>query len=100
MNHLPGQHTNLGRVLRAMANAGPMTAGHIRRKAGLHPDTAVTARIRDLRKMGCVVPSVSQPHPTDEHKRVWYYQITYMPRVLRDELRRERERMASMGRVA
>jgi len=29
----PGQHTKLGKVLRAMYQAGPMTAGEIRKEA-------------------------------------------------------------------
>lgn len=100
MNHLPGQHTNLGRVLRAMYRAGSLTAGGVRREAQLHPDTAVTARIRDLRKIGCDVFTYSLPHPTDEHKRVWFYRLQRTPRWVRDGLRRERERLASMGRAA
>jgi hypothetical protein len=38
-----------------MHGAGPMTAGAIRRKANMHPDTEITARIRDIRKLGCIV---------------------------------------------
>ena len=45
---LPMKDSNLGRVLRAMHNAGPMPAGAIRQQAGLAPDTAVTARIREI----------------------------------------------------
>lgn len=99
MNHLPGQHTNLGRVLRAMHNAGPMTAGHIRRKAGLHPDTAVTARIRELRNINCIIPPAERIKQLDDSV-IYKYHLVDMPDWMKTELRRERERMASMGRVA
>ena len=46
---LPGKHSNTGRVLRAMYNAGPISAGAIRRKANFSTDTEITARIRELR---------------------------------------------------
>ena len=95
--NLPMQTTNLGKVLRAMHNAGPMSAGHIRRKAGLHPDTAVTARIRDLRKMGLDVPAYPTPHETDPHKRVWHYKIERMPRWVDDALRAEKRRMMGVA---
>jgi glycerophosphoryl diester phosphodiesterase len=42
-----------------MHGAGPMTAGAIRRKANMHPDTEITARIRDIRKLGCIVDCYS-----------------------------------------
>jgi glycerophosphoryl diester phosphodiesterase len=57
--NLPSSIKNLGRVLRAMHGAGPMTAGAIRRKANMHPDTEITARIRDIRKLGCIVDCYS-----------------------------------------
>lgn len=100
MNHLPAKDTNLGRVLRTMEGTGWLTSGEVRKNAGLHPDTAVTARIRDLRKMGCVVPSASLPHPTKKYKRVWLYRLHWAPRWVRDGLRAEREKMASMERAA
>jgi len=89
--------TNLGRVLRVMHNAGPMSAGHIRRKAGLAPDTAVTARIRDLRKMGIDVPAYPTPHETDPHKQVWHYKIERMPQWVEDALKDEQERMRGVA---
>ena len=48
---LPGKHSNTGRVLRAMYNAGPISAGAIRRKANFSTDTEITARIRELRDL-------------------------------------------------
>ena len=58
---LPSKHSNTGRVLRAMYCSGPMPAGNIRRKAQFSTDTEITARIRDIRKLGwplktCVAP--------------------------------------------
>ncbi len=94
---LPARDTNLGRVLRAMNSAGPLTAGEVRKRAGLAPDTAITARIRDLRKLGCVVLSYCEPHPTDPHKRLWRYKIVAMPKWMRRELGREARQM---GRAA
>jgi hypothetical protein len=44
-----------------MHGAGPMTAGAIRRKANMHPDTEITARIRDIRKLGCIVACYNIP---------------------------------------
>lgn len=98
--NLPAKHTNTGRVLRAMIGAGPLTAGEIRKRAKLHPDTAVTARIRDLRKIGIDVPCMSEPHPTDEHKRVFRYQIARLPRKIREELNRESSRAWMSGEAA
>ena len=49
--NLPSKHSNTGRVLRAMYNAGPMSAGTIRRKANFSTDTEITARIRELRDL-------------------------------------------------
>ena len=97
--NLPGKHTNLGRVLRAMQGGQHMTAGQVRRAAGLHPDTAVTARIRDLRKLGCEVYTYSFKHPSTEEKRVWKYWLRKMPAWMRRELRREASR-GWMGEVA
>jgi len=47
--NLPSKHSNTGRVLRAMYNAGPMSAGAIRRKANFSTDTEIPSRIRELR---------------------------------------------------
>ena len=87
---LPAPDTNLGRVLRAMAYAGPMTSGGVRVKARLLPDTEVTARIRDLRKMGCVVSCYSVP--TGRRKQLWFYRMDYMPDAVRDALANEVKR--------
>lgn len=87
---IPTPDTKLGSVLRAMAFSGPMTAGAIRRKARLAPDTAVTARIRDLRKMGCVVSCYSVPQ--GDGKQLWVYRMDYMPRSVREALVMEMKR--------
>lgn len=87
---IPAPDTNLGRVLRAMAYAGPMTAGGIRIKAKLTADTAVTARIRDLRKMGCVVSCYNVPQ--GDGKQLWFYRMDYMPRYVREALAEEARR--------
>jgi len=91
MSRLPLKDSNLGKVLRAMHNAAPMSAGHIRRKAGLDPDTAVTARIRDLRKMGIDVSCHSRRELNGKH--VWYYRIERMPGWIEDALKAEKQRM-------
>jgi len=90
MSFLPGIDTNLGRTLRTMHGAGPMTAGAIRRKAGFHADTEITARIRDIRKLGCSVACYNVPQ--GDGKQVWLYRIDYMPRVIRDALNEEMSR--------
>jgi len=87
---LPAKETNLGRVLRAMHGAGPMTSGGIRKKANLAPDTAVTARVRDLRNLGCTVACYNIPQ--GDGKQLWLYRIDYMPRVIRDALYEEMSR--------
>jgi len=87
---LPASTTNLGRALRAMHGAGPMTAGAIRRKANMHPDTEITARIRDIRKLGCLADCYSVPQ--GDGKQLWLYRIDYMPRVIRDALYEEMSR--------
>jgi len=95
MSRLPLKDSNLGKVLRAMHNAAPMSAGHIRRKAGLDPDTAVTARIRDLRKMGIDVDCQGRRELNE--KTVWYYQIERMPQWVEDALKDEQERMRGVA---
>jgi hypothetical protein len=85
--NLPSKYSNTGRTLRAMHGAGPMTAGAIRRKAGFHPDTEITARIRDIRKLGCSVACYNVPQ--GDGKQLWLYRIDYMPRVIRDALNEE-----------
>jgi len=90
MSILPAPDTKLGSVLRAMAFAGPMTAGGIRTKAKLAPDTAVTARIRDLRKMGCVVSCYNVPQ--GDGKQLWYYRMDHMPSFVVDALTKEAKR--------
>jgi len=85
--NLPSQNSNTGRTLRAMHGAGPMTAGAIRRKANMHPDTEITARIRDIRKLGCTVACYNVPQ--GDGKQLWLYRIDYMPRVIRDALNEE-----------
>ena len=87
---LPGKHSNTGRVLRAMYCSGPMTAGNIRRKAQFITDTEITARIRDIRKLGCSVACYNIPQ--DDGKQLWLYRIYYMPRVIRDALNEEMSR--------
>ena len=84
---LPASTTNLGRALRAMHGAGPMTAGAIRRKANFSTDTEITARIRDIRKLGCLADCYSVPQ--GDGKQLWLYRIDYMPRVIRDALYEE-----------
>ena len=94
---LPGKHTNTGRVLRAMYGKGWLTAGEIRKAARMHPDTAVTARIRDLRH----IPGVDLP-PAEVRKnaaggRSYYYHIARLSPRVRAELKwwREVERRAA-----
>ena len=87
---LPASTTNLGRALRAMHGAGPMTAGAIRRKANFSTDTEITARIRDIRKLGCLADCHSVPQ--GDGKQLWLYRIDYMPRVIRDALNEELSR--------
>ena len=85
--NLPSKHSNTGRVLRAMYNAGPMSAGAIRRKANFSTDTEIPSRIRDIRKLGCIVDCYSVPR--GDGKQLWLYRIDYMPRVIRDALNEE-----------
>ena len=88
--NLPSQNSNTGRTLRAMHGAGPMTAGAIRRKANFSTDTEITARIRDIRKLGCLADCYSVPQGDGE--QLWLYRIDYMPRVIRDALYEEMSR--------
>ena len=88
--NLPSKHSNTGRVLRAMYNAGPISAGAIRRKANFSTDTEITARIRDIRKLGCIVDCYIVPQ--GDGKQLWLYRIDYMPRVIRDALNAEMSR--------
>jgi len=85
--NLPSKHSNTGRVLRAMHGAGPMTAEAIRRKANFSTDTEITARIRDIRKLGCSVACYNVPQ--GDGKQIWLYRIDYMPRLIREALHKE-----------
>jgi hypothetical protein len=67
-----------------------MSAGTIRRKANFSTDTEITARIRDIRKLGCIVACYSVPQ--GDGKQLWLYRIDYMPRVIRDALYEEMSR--------
>lgn len=94
---LPSRHTKLGKVLRVMVGGGTMSAGQVRRRAKLAPDTAVTARIRDLRKMGLVVNchGIRQL----DGKTVYFYRAVYVPKWVRQELQNEQVR-AQLSAVA
>ena len=85
----PGQNTKLGKVLRAMNKAGPMTAGEIRRKAGLASDTAVTARIRELRNdYHCDIPP-AKPIKQLDGSTIYKYELKRVPVWIRLELDKE-----------
>ena len=89
---LPSRHGKLGRVLRAMIDSGPMTAGHIRIKAGLPADTAVTARIRELRdSYDCDIPLAYRFRQLDG-STIYLYHLRSVPVWMRAELRKERDR--------
>ncbi|MBY5961918.1 hypothetical protein [Marinobacter nauticus] len=86
----PAQNTKLGKVLRAMHKAGPMTAGEIRRKAGLASDTAVTARIRELRNdYHCDIPP-AKPIKQLDGSTLYKYEMKRVPVWIRKELNKER----------
>ena len=85
----PAQNTKLGKVLRAMNKAGPMTAGEIRRKAGLASDTAVTARIRELRNdYHCDIPP-AKPIKQLDGSTIYKYELKRVPAWIRLELDKE-----------
>jgi hypothetical protein len=87
---VPSKETKLGKVLRAMHKAGPMTAGEIRRKAGLASDTAVTARIRELRNdYHCEIPP-AKPIKQLDGSTIYKYELKRVPVWIRVELNRER----------
>ena len=89
---LPSRHGKLGRVLRAMIDAAPMTAGSTRIKAGLPADTAVTARIRELRdSYDCDIPPAMRLKRVDG-STIYLYSLREVPRWMRAELRKERDR--------
>lgn len=95
----PAQNTKLGKVLRAMNKVGPMTAGEIRRKAGLASDTAVTARIRELRNdYHCDIPP-AKPIKQLDGSTIYKYELKRVPAWIGKELNRERTNWR-MGKVA
>lgn len=88
----PAKDTKLGKVLRAMHKGGPMTAGEIRRKAGLASDTAVTARIRELRNdYHCDIPP-AKPIKQLDGSTIYKYELKRVPLMIRLELTKERRR--------
>ena len=96
----PSEHTKLGKVLRAMYRAGPMTAGEIRSKAGLPSDTAVTARIRELRnECGCDIPR-AEPIKQLDGSTIYKYELKRVPLLIRLELERERRKSCAHGVAA
>lgn len=96
----PAQNTKLGKVLRAMYRAGPMTAGEIRRKAGLPSDTAVTARIRELRnECGCDIPR-AEPIKQLDGSTIYKYELKRVPPLILLELDKERLSRWAKGAAA
>lgn len=98
--NLPGQHTKLGKVLRAMHNAGHLTSEEIRKAAHLATGSAVTARIRQLRNdYNCEIPP-AKPFKQLDDSVIYKYHLKSVPGWMRKALREEAEKVASMGRVA
>lgn len=86
---IPGKNTKLGRVLRAMYCAGPMTAGAIRRKSKLPADTAITARIRELRdSYDCTIPPATRIDQANGNA-IYKYHLKRVPVWMRVELNKE-----------
>ena len=76
----PAQNTKLGKVLRAM------------NKAGLASDTAVTARIRELRNdYRCEIPP-AKPVKQLDGSTIYKYELKLVPLMIRLELTKERRR--------
>lgn len=96
---LPSQHSKLGKVLRAMVGAGALTAGSIRRRAGLPVDTAITARVRELRDYyGCTIPPAERRKQLDG-STLYLYRLEAVPYWMAQALANETERarLASVG---
>lgn len=92
---VPGKDTKLGRVLRAMYCAGPMTSGAVRRKARLPVDTAITARIRELRdSYHCTIPPAIRVQQADD-KAIYKYHLKRVPIWIRKELNKELKEQGS-----
>ena len=76
----PAQNTKLGKVLRAM------------NKAVLASDTAVTARIRELRNdYRCEIPP-AKPVKQLDGSTIYKYELKRVPLMIRLELTKERRR--------
>ena len=87
--NLPSKHSNTGRVLRTMHGAGPMTAGAIRRKAGFHADTEITARIRELRdSYSCEIPPAKRVQQLDG-KAIYLYHLVSVSHWMSEALNEE-----------
>jgi len=75
-----------------MHGAGPMTAGAIRNKANFHPNTEITARIRELRdKYQCEIPPAQRVQQSNG-KAVYVYHLVSVAYSAGLELDAERKR--------
>ena len=90
--NLPSKHSNTGRVLRAMYNAGPMSAGAIRRKAQFSTDTEITARIRELRDLYEFEIPPAQRVQQSNGKSIYVYHLVSVSHSAGLELEAERKR--------
>ena len=87
--NLPSKHSNTGRTLRAMYGASPMTAGAIRNKANFHPNTEITARIRELRdKYQCEIPK-AQRVQLPGGKAIYLYHLVSVSHWMSEALNKE-----------
>lgn len=88
---IPSSNTLNGRILRLMIDGKQRSRLEIRQALGVHPDTEVTARIRDLRKPhngGVIMTCWNEAN--ENGKQVYFYRLAWAPQAVREALANER----------
>lgn len=70
---LPTKRSILSRVLCLMIDGKARTRWDVNRAIGVDPEKEVTARLRDLRKIGLKTECISSTN--EDGKQLWYYRL-------------------------
>lgn len=85
---IPSANSQNGKVLRLLIDGQSRSAVQVCDGIGAHPATAITARIRDLRKIGIEISCTTEPRPGQ--KKAFVYRITGCPGYIREALEQEK----------
>lgn len=85
---IPSASSQNGKVLRLLIDGKPRSAVQVCAGIGVHPATAITARIRDLRKIGIEIACTTEPRPG--RKTAFVYRLTSCPGYIREAIEQEK----------